>query len=226
MIKTACIVASHPGIAEPEWLRAGQNLRDVALRLRLMVSSGASIAIATVVSAHGTALRQPGTVVVISESGETIGFSPAGPLDGAIRDLASRALVTGQDRLQRLEIEDDAASYIGLSGGVSLDVHATRVRAGDPMFGSALRYLDSGAETVLVTGIRGISGHAVIGANRVAGRLGRPELPAQVIDDARSMLGSGRTVQRTYRAGADGPSAGVQVWMQSYPEIDGLVTRQ
>jgi hypothetical protein len=85
------------------------------------------------------------------------------------------------------------------------------------MFGSALRYLDSGAATVLVTGIRGISGHAVIGAGRVAGRLSRPELPARVIHDARSMLGSGRTVQRTYCAGTDGPSAGVRVWMQSYP---------
>ena len=102
-----------------------------------MVSSGASIAIATVVSAHGTVLRQPGTVVVVGESGETIGFNPAGPFDGAIRDLAAQALATGQDRLQRLEIEYDAASYIGLSGGASLDVHATRVRAGHPMFGSA-----------------------------------------------------------------------------------------
>jgi hypothetical protein len=30
-------------------------------------------------------------------------------------------------------------------------------------------------------------------------------------------LGSGGTVQRTYCAGTGGPSAGVQVWMQSYP---------
>ena len=98
---------------------------------------------------------------------------------------------TGWDWLQRLDIGPDAASYIGLSGGASLDVHATRVRAGDPMFGSALRYLDNGAATVLVTGTCGISGHAVIGADRVAGRLSWPELPAQVVDDARSMLGSG-----------------------------------
>lgn len=215
MINTACIVPSHPGITEPEWLRAGQDLRDVALRLRLMLSS-TSIAIATVVTAHGTVLRPPGTVVVIGESGETIGFNRAGPLDGAIRDLAAQALATGRDRLQRLEIEPDAASYIGLSGGASLDVHATRVRAGDPVFGSALRYLDSRAATVLVTGTCGISGHAVIGADRVVGRLSWPELPAQVVDDAQSMLGSGRTVHRTYCLG----SVGVQVWMQSYPESD------
>src|SRR5215470_756846 len=136
MINTACIVPSHLDITEPEWPGAGQDLRDVALRLRLMLSS-TSIAIATVVSTHGTVLRPPGTMVVIGESGETIGFNPAGPLDGAIRELAAQALATGRDRLQRLEIEPDAASYIGLSGGASLDVHATRVRAGDPVFGSA-----------------------------------------------------------------------------------------
>ena len=96
MTKTACTFASHPGIAEPEWLRAGQDLRDVALQLRIMLSSGTSFAIATVVSAYGIVLRQPGTVVVISESGETIGLNPAGPLDGAIRDLAAQALAMGR----------------------------------------------------------------------------------------------------------------------------------
>ena len=72
----------------------------------------------------------------------------------------------------------------------------------------------------MLNGIGGISGHVVIGADRVVGRLRSPELPAQVIDDARSMLGSGRTVHRTYCLRRDGRSAGVQVWMQAYPESD------
>jgi xanthine dehydrogenase accessory factor len=209
--------ASDPGITEPEWLPGGQDLRDVAVLLQLMLNSGTSFAIATVVSARGTALRRPGTVVVISQSGQTIGFNPAGPLAGAIKDLAAEALTTGQDRLERLEIYPEAASYIGLADGVSLDVHATRVRAGDPMFSSALRYLGNGAATVLAIGTRGVSGHAVIGADRVAGGLSWPELPAQVIDDARSMLGSRRAVRRTYCLGGETGSAGVQVWMQSHP---------
>jgi xanthine dehydrogenase accessory factor len=209
--------ASDPVSIEPEWPPYGQDLRDVALRLRLILTSGTSVAIATVVGAGGTALRRPGTVVVVSESGETLGFNPAGPLDGAIRDLADQVLTAGQDRLERLDIDHEAASYIGLSGEVSLDIHATRVRAGDPAFGSALRYLDSGAATVLAVGTRSVSGHAVIGADRVAGRLSWPELPAQVITDARSMLGSHLAVRRTYRPGGGTGGAGVQVWMQSHP---------
>ena len=119
--------ASDPVSTEPEWPPYGQDLRDVALRLRLILTSGTSVAIATVVGAGGTALRRPGTVVVVSESGETLGFNPAGPLDGAIRDLADQVLTAGQDRLERLDIDHEAASYIGLSGEVSLDIHATRV---------------------------------------------------------------------------------------------------
>ena len=217
MRDTTWIPVGVPGITEPEWLPGGKNLRDVALQLRLMLNGGVSFAIATVVGARGCAVRLPGTVVVISEPGHTIGFNPAGPLDRSIRNLAAEALATGQDRLKRMEIDHEAASYIGLSGRVSLEVHATRVRAGDPMFGGALRYLDSGAATVLAIGTCGVSGHAVIGADRVAGRLSRPELPAQMIGDARSMLGSRRTARRTYCLGGETGDADVQVLMQSHP---------
>lgn len=222
MSNTPCVPTSGPGIADPEWPPAGQNLRDVALQLRLLLRSGTPFAIATVVGAYGTMLRQPGTVLVISESGETIGYSPAGPLDGAMRDLATEVLATGHDRLEWLEIDQDAASYIGLSGGASLDVHATRVSASDPAFGSALCYLDSGAATVLVTGTCGVSGHAVIGPDRITGRLSWPGLPAPVINDARSMLGRCHTARRTYYLDGQRPRVSIQVWMQSHPEIDAL----
>ena len=217
MTTSACIAASDPGIAEPERPPAGQNLRNVALPLRLLLNRGLSLAIATVVGASGGLPRRPGTVLVISESGETIGFNPGGPLDRAIRDLATETLATGQDRLERLEIDEDAASYIGISGGVSLDIHATRVHAGDPVFARALRCLGSGAATVAVIGTRRISGYAVIGADRVTGYLGWPELPSPLVEDARSMLGSCRMVRRTYGPDGERSGAAIQVWMQGYP---------
>ena len=174
MTTSACIAASDPGIAEPERPPAGQNLRNVALPLRLLLNRGLSLAIATVVGAYGRLPRRPGTVLVISESGETIGFHPGGPLDRAIRDLATETLATGQDRLERLEIDEDAASYIGISGGVSLDIHATRVQARDPVLARALRHLGSGETTVAVVGTRGISGSAVIGPNMSPGTSAGP----------------------------------------------------
>jgi XdhC and CoxI family len=120
MATATCIAASEPVTTAPEWHPAGQNLRELALPLRLMLSTGTSVAIATVVSARGPVLRPPGTVLVTSKSGQTIGFNPAGPLDRAIRDLTAEVLATGHHRLASLEIDADAASYIGLSGAASM----------------------------------------------------------------------------------------------------------
>jgi xanthine dehydrogenase accessory factor len=211
MIDTACI----PGSAATEWTPVGQDLRDVAPYLRLLLRSGISFAIATVLDASGVIVRSPGTVLVISEAGDTIGFNPAGPVDRAIRDLAARTLMTGHDRPDRLEIEQDAASYIGLSGAVSLAVHATRVPAGDPAFDGALRYLVSGTAAVVILATHGASGRAVIGPDRVAGRFSHRELPPPVINDARAMLGGCHTVRKTYRLGSPQACPEIEVWMQA-----------
>jgi xanthine dehydrogenase accessory factor len=209
---------SDPGTAELEWAPAGQDLRDVALQLRLLLSRGTSLAIATVVGARGAVIRRPGTVLVVTEAGQTIGFNPAGPLDRAIRDLASQALATGQSTLQHLRIDQDAAGYIGLSGQISLDVHAMRMDAADPAFGAMLRYLDSSAATVLIIGTCGAAGYAVVGADHAVRQPGRPSMPSPVIQDARSMLGSRHTVSRTYRPSGGKPGTGIRVWMASYPQ--------
>jgi xanthine/CO dehydrogenase XdhC/CoxF family maturation factor len=200
-----------------EWAPAGQDWQDVALQMRLLLGRGISLAIATIVDARGAGVRQPGTVLVVTEAGESIGYNPDGPLDQAIRDLAAEALATGQNRLKHLRIDKVAAAYIGLSGEISLEVHVMHVRGGDPTFASVLRYLDSGAAAVLIIGTRSAAVCAVVGADRVAGQLGRPALPIPVIDDARRMLGCRRTISRTYRLSGEKSGTGIRVWMMSYP---------
>ena len=219
MATSTCIPASEPDITDPEGPAPRPDLREVALQLRLLLSLGISFALATVVSVTGAAVRRAGTVMVLTESGQAIGFRPAGCLDGAIRDLAAEVLSTGQDRLEHLEIDAEAASYIGLSGRVSLQVHATRVQAGDAAFGNALRHLDSGDAHVVIIGTRGISGVAVVGQARTAGTLGWPELPPPVMDDARSLLETTQTAWPSYGPGGQRGGTATQVWMQPYPRI-------
>ena len=203
--------------AELQWAPEGLDWQDVALQLRLLLGRGISLAIATVLAARGAAVRQPGTVLVVTESGLTIGFNPAGPLDGAIRDLAAQAFATGRVRLAHLRIEADAANYIGLAGEIGLEVHAMRVPAPGSAFASALRHLDSGTAVVLVIGICGRAGYAVVGADRVTGQPGCSGLPPAVIQDARSMLGSRQTACRTYSPGGNTNGPGTRIWMASYP---------
>lgn len=205
------------GGGELEWTPAGQDWQDAALQMRLLLSRGISLAIATIVGGRGAAVRQPGSVLVVTEAGESIGFNPAGPLDRAIRGLAVGVLACGQDRLEHLRIDKDAAAYIGYSGEIGLDVHVMHVRGADPAFASVLRYLDSGAAAVLIIGTRGTAGCAVVGADRVVGQLGRCALPAPVLQDARRMLGCRRTMCRTYRRSGGKSGTGIRVWMRSYP---------
>jgi hypothetical protein len=133
------------------------------------------------------------------------------------RGAARRADTPGQDRLGHLRIDADAASYIGLSGEISLQVHAMRMLAADPAPAAALRHLDSGTAAVLIIGTRGVAGYAVVGADRVTGRPGRSSLPPAVIHDARRMLGSRQTACRIYDRGQPN-STGIRVWMTSYPQ--------
>ena len=198
-------------------LAAAPGISDVALRLRLLLLRRSSFALATVVGAQGVVMRQVGTVLVVPESGEAIGFSPRGCLDGAIRDLAAEVLATGTSRLERFEIDPDAASYIGLSGQISLQVHAMRVTAPDPCFGRMLRYLDSGDPLVVLMGIRGVSGCAAVGPDRVAGRLSWAELPQCVIVDARRMLGHFSYARKHYGRGGERGCDDAELWMQSHP---------
>ena len=219
MATSTCIPASEPDITDPEGPAPRPDLREVALQLRLLLSLGISCALATVVSATGPAVRRAGTVMVLTESGQAIGFRPEGCLDGAIRDLAAQVLSTGQDKLEHLEIDAEAASYIGLSGRVSLQVHATRMQAGDTAAGNALRHLDSDDARVLLIGTRGRSGIAVVGHAHTAGTLGWPELPPPVIDDARCLLETPQTAWRSYGPGGERGGTATQVWMQPYPRI-------
>ena len=162
---------------------------------------------------QGVVLRKVGAVLVAGESGESIRVNPDGCLDRAIHELATQVLSTGADRLERYEIDEDIAGYIGLSGRISLDVHVMRVAAGDQGFDDVLHYLDSQAEAVVVIGTRGAPGCAAVGPDQVVGRLGLAGLPWPIVQDARRMLKSRGPARRSYGRNGERGRADVEVWM-------------
>jgi hypothetical protein len=215
--QTAHTMTPEPPTADLDSLTQGQNIREIALQLRCLRRRGISFALATVVGAQGVVLRKVGVVMAVAESGESIGVHRAGCLDKAIQELATRVLSTGAGRLERYEIDESAASYIGLSGKISLDVHVMRVAAADHGFDDVLRCLDSQADAVAVIGIRGVSGCAVVGPDQVAGGLGWAELPWPIVQDARRMLKSCGHARKSYGRDGEKGRADVEVWMQSQP---------
>ena len=215
----AQIMSPEPPATDLDSLTQGQNIRQMALQLRSLLHRDISFALATVVGAQGVALRKVGAVMVASETGASIGVNRDGCLDRAIRELAAQVLLTGADRLERYEIDEDAAGYIGLSGKISLDVHAMRVAAGDRGIDDMLRYLDSQAEAVVVIGTRGAPGYAAVGPDQVVGRLSSAGLPWPIVQDARRILNSCGHVRRSYGHHGERDRTDIEVWMQSQPSV-------
>lgn len=150
----------------------------MALQLRLLLTSGTAFAVATVLGARGTALRRPGTVIVTSESGQTIGFNrPARSTrpSGTWPPRRWRPGKTSWNGWKSITRRPATSACPADQPGHPRHPGTSR----RPMFGNALRYLDSGAATALAIGTCGVSGHAVIGADGVAGWFRRPELPAR-----------------------------------------------
>jgi xanthine/CO dehydrogenase XdhC/CoxF family maturation factor len=106
----------EPLVTDLDSLTQDQNIREKGLHLRCLLHRGISCALATVVGVQGVVVRKVGAVLVGGESGESVGVNPDGCLDRAIHELATQVLSTGADRLERYEIDEDIAGYMGCPG--------------------------------------------------------------------------------------------------------------
>src|SRR4051794_11202258 len=104
-------------------------MRDVLPQLRGWWGAGTTFALATVVGVRGSAPRQPGASMAVSTDGEAIGSVSGGCVEGAVYELATEVLATGQPVLQTYGISDEDAFSVGLTCGGILDI---LVRPRDP----------------------------------------------------------------------------------------------
>src|SRR4051794_41894764 len=104
-------------------------MRDVLAHLRSWWDTDARSALATVVSVRGSAPRQPGASMAVSADGEAIGSVSGGCVEGAVYELATEVLTTGQPVLQTYGISDEDAFSVGLTCGGTPDI---LIRPRDP----------------------------------------------------------------------------------------------
>ncbi|MFF5106475.1 XdhC family protein [Streptomyces sp. NPDC000134] len=83
-------------------------------------------ALATVVSATGSAPRQPGAVMICTPQGKVIGSVSGGCVEGAVDDRAQEALQYGTTVPERYGISDDAGA-IGLTCAGTIEILVERV---------------------------------------------------------------------------------------------------
>src|SRR3954451_8241986 len=195
-------------------------MRDVLPQLRGWWGAGTTFALATVVGVRGSAPRQPGASMAVSTEGEAIGSVSGGCVEGAVYELATEVLTTGQPVLQTYGISDEDAFAVGLTCGGILDI---LVRPVDhrtmPVFGSVATAIKDEEPVALATVISGEAAPAAqvaVWPDRLEGTLGAEGLDAAVTDDARGMLAQGQTGVRHYGPNGERRQDEVAVFVESF----------
>lgn len=104
-------------------------MRDVLAELERWQAEGEVIAVATLVSAWGSAPRLPGARFAMTRSGRVVGSISGGCVEGDVFARAMEALDSGRPRLLEYGISDEMAFGVGLSCGGRIEAFVEPFRA-------------------------------------------------------------------------------------------------
>jgi len=179
-------------------------MRDVVEDFERWRAEGERIALATVVSVVGSAPRETGATLAVSERDEISGSVSGGCVEPAVIEDGMRAIRTGQPRLLTFGItEEQNVEQIGLSCGGEIRVFVERADTLEPL----ARAIQA-EEPVVRAVVIGVpdSAKGLLGASTLIGErelLSEPlplvALQTQVEAEARALLRTGASRARTYR---------------------------
>jgi len=197
-------------------------VRDVLDELLTVWQAGGTAGVATVVRTIKSAPRPAGATMVVSPDGTVAGSVSGGCVEAAVYELANEVVKSGRPELQRYGFSDDDAFAVGLTCGGIIDIFA------EPMSRDTFPQLQAVADdiaahrpTAIATVIahpdsRWVGRRLVIGPHSVEGSLGSDRADDAVSDDARGLLGAGRTAVLTYGPDGQRQEAGMEVFVASH----------
>ncbi|HKP42922.1 XdhC/CoxI family protein [Mycobacterium sp.] len=197
-------------------------MRDVLDKLLTVWQAGGTAGVATVVRTIKSAPRPAGATMVVSPDGTVAGSVSGGCVEAAVYELANEVVKTGRPELHRYGFSDDDAFAVGLTCGGIIDIFA------EPMSRDTFPQLQAVADDIAAhrpTAIATVIAHPepqwvgrrlVIGPHSVDGSLGSDRADDAVADDARGLLGAGRTAVLTYGPDGQRQEAGMEVFVASH----------
>ena len=197
-------------------------MRDVLDELLRRYSAGEKAALGTVVATFSSAPRAPGAAMLVAEDGTVSGSVSGGCVEGAVYELGQQVLADGQPVLQRYGISDDDAFAVGLTCGGIIDIYVESLSAATfPEFAELAKSIQAEEPVALATIVAHpdpsrVGRHLVVWPGRTAGDLGSARVEAAVADDARGMLGTGRTGTLHYGADGQRRGEGMSVFISSF----------
>jgi xanthine dehydrogenase accessory factor len=197
-------------------------VRDILDPITKWWEADDTFGLATVVRTFSSAPREPGAAMAVSAEGEVVGSVSGGCVEGAVYELATEVVASGQPVLRRYGISDDDAFAVGLTCGGIIDIFvepASRARFAE--LGEVAEAVRRGTPVAVATVIEG---PGIVGARRIiwegdeaTGTLGAGDrLDQAVDDDARGMLAQGLTGVRRYGPDGERRRDELAIFVQSF----------
>jgi xanthine dehydrogenase accessory factor len=195
-------------------------MREVLPALLAAQARGESVAMATVVRTWRSAPRPAGASMLVTHDGEAVGSVSGGCVEGALYELGSQVLESGEPCLETYGVSDDDAFAVGLTCGGILDVFVERVSPATwPELPGVAASVNDEVPVAVATVVRGpahVGRHLVVRPEGVEGSLGTSRLDDTVGADARGLLESGTTGFLHYGPEGERLSEGLEVFVTSF----------
>ncbi|HZQ31173.1 MAG TPA: XdhC family protein [Mycobacterium sp.] len=197
-------------------------MREVLDNLMTVWRSGQTAGVATVVRTIRSAPRPPGAAMVVAPDGTVAGSVSGGCVEAAVYELANEVVRSGRPVLQRYGITADDAFAVGLTCGGEIDVFVEPVsRQTFPQLEAVAEHITAHRPTAVATVIAHpdpdwVGRRLVLGPDTVEGTLGSARADDAVADDARGLLGAGRSAVLTYGPDGQRQDAGMEVFVASH----------
>jgi xanthine dehydrogenase accessory factor len=197
-------------------------MREVLPELLRWWRQGRPVGMATVVATWRSAPRPAGASMLLGPSGEAVGSVSGGCVEGAVYELSTEVLESGEPVLQRYGVSDDDAFAVGLTCGGILDVFVERVDPQTfPQLGEIAEDIDAGRPVAVCTVIEHpdpawLGRRMIVRPDVASGAIGSPRADGAVTDDARGLLASGRSETLTYGPDGERRGEGMRVFVASY----------
>lgn len=195
-------------------------MREVLREILAEFEAGRPVAMSTVVQTWRSAPRPAGASMLVTQAGEAVGSVSGGCVEGALFDVGTEVLASGQSEFQTYGVSDDDAFAVGLSCGGILEIFTERVDAASwpelPAIAASIEAQEPVAVATVIRGPAHVGRHLVIRPDAVDGSLGTERLDDTVRDDARGMLAAGTTGSLHYGPDGERMGEGLDVFVASY----------
>ncbi|GAB2630066.1 XdhC family protein [Prescottella soli] len=197
-------------------------MRDVLSDLLAIWRAGDTAGLGTVVATFRSAPRDPGAAMVVAPDGRVAGSVSGGCVEGAVYELASEVVATGDPVLERYGVSDEDAFAVGLTCGGILDVFVEPVsRRTFPDLDAVAADIEAQRPVAVATVVdhsdrAWVGRHLVVRPDTTTGTLGSPRADQAVTDDGRGLLAAGRTAVLEYGPDGQRRGQGLRVFVASH----------